>query len=147
MTDIENLEKLEALANSRYEEINSAQSMVDNYNLDVGGIVIDIEKTSISDESSHMVDNTQNLVEEMNSSQSAFNESHHFIDNSSEFINSVANYSAKNESPTMNAGGVTVNLNAYNEIHSSGGDVDSMMKNFGEKIAEAVALAAEGVRL
>jgi hypothetical protein len=93
------------------------------------------------------VDNFQSSVSEINSIEDSrvFEEVHSVIDNSvadnTQIFtdNSRVNNSAKNP--------VTVNFNAYNEFHSVAADTDSIMAVFGEKLAQAVSLAAEGLHL
>jgi len=99
-----------------------------------GELQVENLQSFISEE--NVIENESNFIEEMNeiNNSSVFNESNNHVNNS------VANNSTKNP--------VTVNLNNYNEFHSSGRiDTDSVLSAFGEKLKAAVSLAAEGLHL
>jgi hypothetical protein len=63
--------------------------------------------------------------------------------------NSVVNNYVVNNcvQPTAPDKNVTVNFNAYNEFKSSDNDMDSVLSAFSDRLAEAVACAAEGLHL
>jgi hypothetical protein len=96
----------------------------------------------------------------VNNSEAAgvYEEVQNVVDNSSVYYEGDSDSSVNaseemnfSEVAVYNSSPVTLNFNAYNEIKTEGGgsaaDVDGILAAFGEKLAEAVALAAEGVHL
>ena len=118
--------------------LGSVPYSTDSYHFNVGDVILDIEKNS---HISEMNDNTS-IVDNVSAIDNRqFNNSEQNFQNES---NSVGNLRADGAASAV-SGGVTVNFNAYNEIHSPDTDVGSVMTTFSEKLAEAVALAAEGI--
>jgi len=154
------IDYFEGMMNESYDVVDNAQFM-NNYSFNIGDIIVDIDKessfieeTNVFDESNInsgkvYCDNSSVNSELIHLEQVHCEETQSFIDNSQVFEklnsfvdNTVVDYSKQ-------SGGVTVNFNAYNEIRSSGSDndVDSIITAFGEKLAQAVASASEGVHL
>lgn len=124
--DIDYFERL-----MNYDAAPNVQCMNDSYNFNVGDVILDVEKNS------HYSESVENMNRTFDCSE---------IDNRQLINDERYESSAIDNSRTSSKNNVvTVNFNAYNEIHSPSTDVDTVMTTFGEKLAEAVTLAAEGI--
>jgi hypothetical protein len=132
-----------------YDTVGNVQcNATDNYSFNVGEVVLDIEKNSnVYDESNMYSEQVHFDNSSVNSEQVHYGDSQSFVDNSYSFVDNSRETNSRVSSAAPAQNGVTVNFNAFNEIHSPSTDVDSVMVQFGEKLAEAVALAAEGIHL
>jgi hypothetical protein len=112
------------------------------------------EETTVT--SSDVLNETQNFLN-ANECTEVFDENTNILNESTNVFNEVQNFAENagvvNEIDVVNAGApssvppVTVNFNAYNEFRAGGNsDVDSVMNAFCDRLSEAVAIAAEGVR-
>jgi len=133
-----------------------------DYNFAVGDILLDIDKSqSFSEDSRVFNDNAYAGDSQVYNDYEYAGDSRVFNDygyagdsrvfNSNEYAyagdsriteNSGVSYD-NSRKETVYGGGVTVNFNAYNEIHTSGGDVDAAMDSFGSKLCEIIASAVE----
>lgn len=130
----------------------------DSYNFNVGDIVVDVDKNTDFNETYE--NNNTNIAEDFLTVDNSrvINERYEMntVDSPRIFPEetrvNAADCSRPNNSYDSGGGKpaspeITVNFNAYNEIHSPGTDVDSVMSAFGEKLAEAVSLAAERIHI
>jgi len=101
-----------------------------------------LESSSLVEEVANFADNDTNVL---NNDTNVLNETQSlesFVQNSTVLHeNNVINVNAPPSAPP-----VTVNFNAYNEFGGGKTDVDSVMSAFCDRLSEAVAVAAEGVR-
>ena len=135
-----NTDYFEALQNSDGYRNDAGIAYGDNYNFNVGDIMLDIDRYS-------------------DFSNTSIDESHSYADSRQDIFETtnIVNNAGNDGSDAGKAGavipfgaGVTVNFNAYNEVRSvtePSSDIGNIMTQFSERLAEAVALAAEGVHL
>ncbi|MDR0222616.1 MAG: hypothetical protein LBI38_03645 [Oscillospiraceae bacterium] len=131
-------------------ERTTVENAANNFNFSTGDIFLEIDK-SLTEAGEYLtVDNGRSSVD----NSRVFDYSRTKIDGSRFFDDTRITDNSRSETrnsreTTQNYGGVsglTVNFNAYNKISSSA-DIDAVMTAFGEKLAEAVASAAEGIHI
>jgi heat shock protein HspQ len=137
MTDIDYLEELMNSSNAGYGDV------VNEYNFGIGDVVLDVDKSSNNSEIYESItdDNSQTFNEfvESNAFMNALND-----DNAADTVHFTVPemYSASDGAGRS----VVVNCNSNNEINAQGADVETVLTVFSDRLAEAITLAAEGIR-
>jgi len=120
---------------------NAGQS----YNFEVGDIVLEIDRSDTDIANVTDIDDVTNIADIANYSDVAdITEGSRIVYEGDSAV--FGGSDVLNERGAENKA-ITVNFNAYNQIDSSGADIDAVIDAFGERLAGIIASAAEGVHL